>query len=262
MKRTFNYTERQRIDRKNVQIRLVDPTPEGTTIAVSVDISEYLFPDSSKVFIEAREESAFARRELENPFDPFWHDQFLINEFTITDSTKFLFRVVEAETTGRLLGFAEDIRLENPANTITDRDALLRVKWGPTGQEVWRLDCSDSVFGPTLYISEDLQPHFAQFSSDPMFIGCVVPQAFRRILAFALSEDDEQDIHDTEWWFHQWYRWMMSISDMRSVASRLDEGRIEDDDRESWINDAVEGFSKMQNNRFVSTVVSELNKGN
>ena len=257
MKRTFNYTERRRIDRKHVQIRLVDSTPEGTTIAVSTKLSEYNFPLTAKVFIEAREESAFARRELENPFDPFWHDQFLLGEIVVSDSTKFLFRVVEAETTGRLLGFAENILLVNPADLITEQDALLPVKWGQERQEIWWLEC-DQVLGPTLYISKDLHENFTQFASDPMFVGCVVPQAFRRILEFALSGDDEHDVHDPEMWFYEWYRWMMSLSDLRPIASRLDDG-IEPDDLKTWIDDAVAKFSNMRSNRFVNTVSAALN---
>ena len=257
MKRTFNYTERRRIDRKHVQIRLVDYTPEGTTIEVSAELSEFNFPVTAKVFIEAHEESTFARRELENPFDPFWHDQFLLDEMVVNDSTKFLFRVVEAETTGRLLGFAENIPLVNPADLITEQDALLPVKWGQTGQEVWRLDC-DHNLGPTLYLSKELQENFAQFATDPIFVACVVPQAFRQILHFALSGDDEHDVHDPESWFHEWYRWMMSLSELKPIASRLDDG-IEDDDLENWINEAVDGFAKMRSNRFVNAVSTALN---
>ena len=257
MKRTFNYTGRRRIDRKHIQIRLVDSTPEGTTIAVSTELSEYQFPITAKAFLEVRAESASKRFELGNPFAPFWHDQFFINEFAVTDSTIFWFRVVEAETTGRLLGgLDKGIQLANPADLITEQDALLPVKWGQTGQEVWRLEC-DATLGPTLYISEALQANFAQFANDPMFVACVVPQAFRRILLFALSGDDEQDIHDTESWLHEWYRWMMSLSDLRAVASQLEDG-IDEDDLERWIDDAVDGFSKMRANRFVNAVSTAL----
>ncbi len=257
MKRTFNYTERRRIDRKHVQIRLVDSTPEGTTVAVSTELSEYQFPITAKAFIEARGESTFARRELENPFDSFGHDQLFIDEFTLTDSTPFFFRVVEAETSGRLLGLAENIPLVNLADLITEQDALLPVRWGSTGQEVWRLERNQSS-GPTLYISKSLQENFAQFANDPMFVACVVPQAFRQILEFALLGDDEQDVHDSETWFYEWYRWMMSLSDLRPIATRLDDV-TEDDDLEHWIDEAVEGFSKMRSNRFVNAVSTALN---
>ena len=257
MKRTFNYTDRKRIDGKNVQVRLVDSTPEGSTIAVTAELADYQFPITAKVFIEAHGESVFARRELENPFDPFWHDQYLINEFTVTDSTNFYFRVVEGESTGRLLGLTtQGIKLSNPSDLITERDALLPVQWEDTGQEVWRLKF-DPTTGPTLYVSKGLKENFTQLASDPMFVACVVPQAFRRILDFALSSEDEQDLLEPDSWFHEWYRWMTSLSELKPLASQLEEG-IDEDDLERWINDAVDGFSKMSNNRFVNTVATVL----
>lgn len=256
MKRTFNYTNRRRIDRKHIQIRLVDSTPEGSTIAVTAELADYQFPITAKAFIEARAESAFARRELEHPFAPFWHDQYLIDEFAITDATQFYFRIVEAESSGRLLGFAEDIRLANPSDLITEHDALLPVWWRDTGQEVWRLEFETSA-GPTLYISKALQANFAQFANDPMFVACVVPQAFRRILFFALSEDDAQDVTDPESWFYEWYRWMMSLSELKPLASELEDG-IHDDRKEDWINETVYGFSNLTSNRFVNAVSNAL----
>ena len=257
MKRTFNYTNRQRIERKDVQFRLIESLPKGTLIGVNLDLSDYLFPATAKAFLETQGESTFARRELKNPFDPYYHEQVLLDEADVNDSTKFRFRVVESEASGRMLGISVPIPLANPADTISKQDALLPVKWGDTGQEIWRID-NIPIDGPTLYLSRALQDRYAQFAADPMFVACVVPQAFRRILEFALIDDDDTDVHEEDTWFNQWYRWMMAIPDMRRVASRLDD-EIGNENLPDWIDEAVEVFAKMRSNRFVNTVSTMLN---
>ncbi len=258
MKRTFNYTHRQRIERKHVQIRLIEARPDGALIAVSAELSDYNFPLTAKAFIEARGESSFVRRELENPFDPFYHEQLALDEIAITDTTKFWFRVVEPHTTGRLLGLADHIPLTNPADVISKQDALLPVKWGETGQEIWRVK-NDLLDGPILYISEGLRDNFTQFATDPMFTGCVVPQAFRNVLEYALLRDENIDLHDEESWFFQWKRWMMSLSELRPAALRL-EDEFNNDNLNNWIDETVNDFAKMRSNRFVNTVSNMLNR--
>ena len=121
--------------------------PERTTIALSTELAGYQFPVTAKAFLEARGESTFARRELDNPFGSFWQDRLFI---------------------------------------------------------------------------------------------------------------DELDLTDTASWFSEWYRWMMSLSELRPVALQLEDLHADEDDLERWIDDAVDGFSKMRSNRFVTTVATAI----
>jgi hypothetical protein len=257
MKRTFNYTGRQRIERRHVRVRLIEATPEGTVIDVNVNLTDYDFPLTTLVFLETRGESAFKRHLLENPFDPLYHEQLSLEEIGTSEKTNFYLRVVQATSTGQLLGLAENIPLVNPADVINSQDALLRVEFGDIGQEIWRTE-PDPHNGPVLKISRDLRENRSQFANDPMFLGCVVPQVFRRVLEYALKEEDDPDVHDTDFWFHEWHRWMMVQPSLRPLASRI-EDEIQSGDISSWIDETVEEFAKMRTNRFVSAVAATLN---
>ncbi len=251
MKRTFNYTKRQRIDRRHVQIRLLESSPESASIDVGVDLTVYDFVSTARAYIEARGESAFERFELENPFDRLYHDRFELVDTSISSVTNFYLRVVEDGVGGRLLGLATDVKLTNPADLITERDALLPVEWADIGQEIWRMRYDESS-GPTLLVSRVLQDNFTQISADPMFAGCIVPQAFRRVLEFALSDGDETDIDDS--WFSEWHRWMLSLPGLSPLALRLEDELQRRDRIDEWIDESVDEFSKLSSNRFASKV--------
>ena len=259
MKRTFNYTERKRVEQKHIQVRLIEQSTNQTLIEVGIDLTDYGFPQTAKVFIEIRGESTFARRELENPFNPSFHQQFKFETSEVPENPIFHIRVFEPGSTGLLLGLADTVKFVNPENIITRQDALLTVRWGDIGQEIWQM-AYDPLDGPTLKLSKNLQESIKKFETDPMFVGCVVPQAFRRVLEYAILSEDDFDVHDDENWFHEWHRWMSSVNQLRPVASRLEGIDPNDEDElQNWIDEAVGDFSKMSTNRFVTQVSSLLN---
>ena len=249
MRRTFNYTGRQRIERQHIQLRVVDASIAELLLEVSLDLASYKFPLSSKVYVEVRGESTFARRELADPFAEFNSEQISFTEFASGETMYYYVRVVEPGGDGRMLGFADRVRLVDPSDVITDRDALLQVEWGNTGEEIWRVDME--ALGPVMRISRRLQEHRDRIGSDPVFVGCVIPQAFRQVLRYAFDQAGGIDTDDDESWFNDWTKWMASYPALRPYVSQLDDLK-DAEEIDKWISSVIEEFAALRTSRYAS----------
>ncbi len=259
MKRTINFTSRARIDRKHVQVRLLDASLQQSRVAVRIDLRDYDLPEDARVYIEAYAESSFARREIENPFDPFLQQEIEFQDFGVSNRPKFRIRVVDDASSGRMRGWSDGIPLENPADVINSSDSLLPSQWDDTGQEIWKIEVDESS-GPILYLSRNLQEHQSRLNEDPMFTGCVVPNAFRRVLEAALrNPDDEFDPTDDESWFFEWRRWMSQEPELAKLEAELT--LIDGEALDRWIDDAVAAFARMRKHMFATKVSSAYDGG-
>ncbi len=70
MKRTFNYTQRQKIDKQHVLIKILSASQAaGTEIGVRLELRDYNFQVDANVFIQAQRDTAFYRKQLQHPFN-------------------------------------------------------------------------------------------------------------------------------------------------------------------------------------------------
>ena len=258
MKRTFNYTQRQRINRRDVSIRLISDPDKEPEIEATTHLDSYRFPPDSKVVIEAYTQTAtaFQSHVLHNAFD---HTTATVKFEEIDGATGILFniKVVDGNGSGLLLGSADRIPWIGETDEVDDAEGLLPVFWTGEGQLAWQLEF-DVDGKPSLIMSKQLKPFRSEIALDSMFRSTVLPEILRRVLERALIEDDSADFDDHETWFADWVNWMNDIPDLRGHIEELD-GLLDDSEqKQMWIHTVVGKFAL--HNRFVDGLLRNLNK--
>ncbi len=260
MKRSFNYTDRVRIARKDVSIRLLEVLDERPNLEVRTDLSGYGFEFGSVAYLEGHNDTAWERHKLADPLIPHAINPVALSEFSEIGNVKFKIKVVDPSADARLLGLADNIPLVNPADVVGDPDGLLLVRWSDIGQQIWKLDFDPAADGkPELLLSRRLREHEKKLSGDPMFRGCVLPEVFRRILEQAIIVYG-YDADDDRSWFSDWIGWMRSVPSIGvQVDTLLDASG--DYEKRSAIEDAVNEFADQRANSFLDKLLVDMEIG-
>lgn len=248
MPRRFNYTQRQRILREHVNIRVVRQEDGGLSFDGAIDLSGYEIEKrhpEARVFVEAyRGATASWKRFALGSVDAITlpPDRSL-DSFKVPEGILFRVRVTatDAEGIGRLVAVADGVRPQLPGDDLKAVQPLIQhMAADDIGDEVWRLDFSGEM--PLLKINSRIGVGVDQFLMDPRYRAVFAPAVMRQILARVLlveryigDEDDEMD------WRQRWLRFAMQMCGSDPVrAEAADDIQLTDD----WIDDAVEGFAK------------------
>lgn len=248
MSRRLNYTNRQKIMRDDVSIRLSKIDGEGIKFDAEFSLDKYKLngiEPSPDIFIEAyRGASALWKRfcygsvgRVEVPVDRS------LNDFGVPDGILFRIKVTAADgsAAGRLIAEADSIRPLMPGQLEASALPLIRhMPADSIGDELWRVDFSDDL--PMLLINSRLPIGVEQFLLDPVcraiFATGVMRQVLTRILIIEQNVGDDSDPDD---WRQRWLRFGEG---MAGIEHKEIGGDLQMIDVEEWIDYAVEGFSK------------------
>lgn len=242
MKRTLNYTKREKISRGDIDIRLFSAEGGVQAFEAKVRLANYSFPRGAKVILEAYYRGAMMRFPLGTISSAkdrnIYHCQ---EELTELHDPQVNFRVKvvdEQQAFGLLVGLADRLHVLNETSASATRVGLLPVQFRDLGEQIWKLEISDDGTPPTLLVNSMLQmermPIAEMLRTDPFFLALVFPQVLREIVTHALKSGTD----DEESWETDWLRFA------EQFAGRRHPVESDDADQPQWVEDTVEAFCR------------------
>jgi hypothetical protein len=237
MIRRFNYTDRIRINRHDLQITLKDKNGVLWFDADLMKIENYSLPPESQVFVEAYRQTNWMRFSFGTIGNLVPPEERSLNPFNNSEAILFRVKVTSSGNIHKLLAEADRIPLLKPEETEEDLISLLPVKPQKLGDEIYRLDFSGDY--PVLLINSDAgESRDIGYSS--VFYSLVYPAVLREILMRVIVIDKYTDDSDMSDWRQQWVKFAKRLPGLGD----LPEGDNHDDDRQIWVEDAVASFAK------------------
>jgi len=240
MKRTFNYTGRQRIEREDVSVVLSQV--DGVWVYdATLSLSEYNFPKNAEIWVEAYRQNlwmqwAWGTITLQrSPSDR------RLTEFDDPEGVNFRVRVVQPNGPEhhKLVGEADAIPFVKAGEENDRRRRLLVTIPHTLDQQLWRIDFDADP--PTLLVNRDAKPSWKSMAQSPQFEALVYPEVFRRMMRQILIENDWSPDDDPDW-KSDWMKFAFSL-----VGSGNFPDSSDTTGREVWIDEAVSAFCrKMQ----------------
>ncbi len=236
MIRRFNYTDRIRIQRKDVRITLRE---ENGKFAFDADLSalaDYELPPDSFVFVEAYRQANWMRFDFGQVGAITPAKKRDLSQFESPDGLLFRVKVTPNGDIHTMLAEADRIPLARPEQNESERTPLLPVKPQKLGDEIYRLDFSDDR--PLLLINSDAG-NYADIGRSPAFMSLVYPGVFREILNRVLLIEKHDDDANSEEWKSQWIKFTSLHPGLGELP-----GPDDADGRTDWIDKAVSAFAK------------------
>lgn len=251
MPRRFNYTERQKINREDITIRLVQ---HDGHLSFDADLRFAGYGLDSiqpppQVFVEAyRGASTLWRRfdfgrisTLQPP------DDRSLDEFAVPQGILFRVKVTATgqDALGRLVAEADVIHPQLPCDQ--DSFGLPLIQHMPAndiGDELWRTDFSGNM--PLLKINSRVPVGVDQFLSDPQYRAVFAPAVMRQVLTRILIIDrDSYDPDDSTCWQARWLNFAGGLSGIGECPeAEAADGRLTNlEELEIWIDEAVTEFA-------------------
>lgn len=196
---TLNFTERHRIERRDVRITGHTSGAQGYFLLEKLEVGSLGLDPSAVVVIECFTGKIGFQRYIHGPLADIESCASNQHQFPSTDLPNATFRVkivsCNSLTKGRILADANDIPVEFGGRP----PSLLGVDPADIGELVWALDISEET-GPILQINERL-PDPQQIARDTEFRATVMPKIVAEI-AFWVAEkvqSGEADSSATKW---------------------------------------------------------------
>lgn len=250
-RRRINSTDRKRILREHVDIRLV-PVEIGDPIMATVDIkhNELSFPADSEIVLEAYQKAnsmRFLFGTIDSPRDP---SPLVLKDLDPSIPVLFRLKVVDRSIhLGRILGSAEKIRPLGSDDESEGRRPLLPVVTQSMGEEMWKIEISPA--GPELILNLKIPSFKQKLVQNAMLRGVILPIALRIVLEELINNPVTHD--DEGSWEADWIRF---CADSLNLDDPSD---LSDDERETWVSYAVRCFCDQH--EFVTYGLRQLEEG-
>ena len=183
--RRLNFTGRKRINKTDVQVRVVNGGPGAPSFSATVDFSQMKLPQEAPVFIEARQKDLMQRFNCGTVGDFRLPEDTTLTEVDGSAPLSFWVRVLDpSRSDGRLLAVARSI---HPEGDVPDedegRDSLLAVRARPLGSIPWMIEFpTDSEGIPWLVMNNRIPDPIGKIQNNAVIQGYVLPAAIREIL--------------------------------------------------------------------------------
>lgn len=235
MLRTFNYTNRKKIEQELIDINIA--SREGATyFNASIKTADLDFPPQALVYFEVYYGPTSYRFDFGTFASIVQPNDTDISELKrMTDKVYFRLKIVDAST-GLILGYADKINLADDFHK--GRETIFHVNAVDlTTGEIWRLNFEANSDGiPVLEINKNVDNIRDIARSDSTFLSLVYPAALRMILDRIvrngiLSRDGAN-------WES---KWIIFIEDVLNVSSTPE--NLEDEDAIiQWFDDVIGAF--------------------
>jgi hypothetical protein len=242
--RRLNYTQRQRLERRHVDITIRRPREgDPPEMSASIDLTSYSLPPDARVMIDAYRNTAWQRFEFGTVGAVQAPEDRLLREFGAGEGVHFRVKVVEPHSHGataaRILAQADGIKPKEDG----PRRSLLPLDPDPSlTKEVWRLEIDEND-GPLIKVSTHLVRDRQALARSPAFRSLVLPEVLRRVLTWALEDDlpgDDEDDWETP--RGRWIRFGCGLLGQTEPPENLDDRDEGADARDAWIEQAVNRF--------------------
>lgn len=238
MKRTFNYTGRRKIERRDVAITLRED--RGTWVFdADLRLADYHFPRNAEVWLEAHRQNLwmqFAWGTI-SAMRPAANRR--LTEFDVPEGILFRVRVVQppGNEHHKLLGEADAIQFVKAGEASDKRRPLLEPVPDALDQLLWKLDLDSDP--PRLLVNKDAKPTWRDLARSQHFLALVYPDVLRRLLTRVLIDDQWVEDDEEPGWQADWVRFTRSLG-ISTPLPNPDQRQ----DREAWIDEAVAAFAR------------------
>lgn len=239
MKRRINFTNRKKINKSNIEIKINrnnDNEIESFESTVLIDKEKY--KDESVVYLEAYHRTDFRRyklgpvKNIRNLEDESFKD-FLFPE-------NKLFRVKVINKDGLITGMANEIHPIDKGKPEYMKRSILPVLFEEDlGMKIWELRYE--ARGPELYFNSKIDNIETIAKSNPSFFVFVLPQVIKEILYKIIFIDGIDNYEDPNIdWHKDWINFARSLctDDMPSL-SNIDK----EEDIRNWIDTVIDSFT-------------------
>jgi hypothetical protein len=243
--RRFNYTERKRIARRDVQVSLVNHGGSAS-FDVMFSLAEYELPADARVVLEAYRQTTVRRFNFGHVVNPKPDGATSLEEFSDPQEVLFRAKIVDGSGSGRLLAEADQISTSNPDEGA--RKSFIRVKDADLQGEFWTI--SFDAAGPVLELERSL-PRESLLNS-PQFRCFVLPQVFRELMRKALDGWDDDPEDESTWQ-------VRAVRAAERLCGREAPTTEDEDDRDDWVTTATRAFCRKHD--FVRRYAEEVLRG-
>ncbi|WP_157652378.1 hypothetical protein [Burkholderia ubonensis] len=238
MKRHINSTGRITLPSEAIAInlRLSQNVSTPPSFDARLLLPSNLFPIDSRIYIEAYVRSSMQRFDFGTVGHPTKPKQTVLGELDTGEPIRFRIKIVdEADGTGRIIGWANNIAANSNSGDTERYKSLLPLKEDDLGQRIWAMD-TDATGRPMLVINNKIAGLRQRLLSDPILRGSIFPLAMEFVTKLLL-EDDESD----ESWSGEWKEFLtrmfgIDINELIESSDNLDE------DRDTAIKNVVDQF--------------------
>jgi hypothetical protein len=238
MKRTFNYTGRQKIDRKDVTVTVREERG-SLFFDAELRLADYKFPHSAQVWLEAHRQNLWMQflwgsvSVLRPPADR------KLAEFDVSDGILFRVRVVQpqGQEHHKLLGEADGVQFIKIGEPTDKRRSLITPIPEALDQLLWQLDMESDP--PRLLVNKEAKPSYRDLVKSPYFYSLVYPEVLRRLLTHALIKKEWTEQYDDDDWVSDWMKFSRQLG--VSWPPPPPDSELE---CEVWIDEAVSAFAR------------------
>ncbi len=240
MKRRINSTGRVKILRNSFEISMLEAEiGQPLKAKTSLELSNYNFPDTASVIIEAYHRSSGQRFDCGTVTQPAVPSVLVLDEVDHSGSVLFRIKVIDnEENPGMLLGSAERISPKS-SDDKAGRRSLFPVIYRDLGHEVWKVE-NLPLGPPELALNIALPEIKPKLKNNPLIQGFLLPAALRVVLE-ELIRDSDGDGDEGESWREEWKEYCKSEL---GVADNPPDMGGSEEDKADWIDRAVKGFCR------------------
>lgn len=243
MKRTLNFTGRQKIPRRNVTLLLNREDGAARSFTARFDLSGFHFPEEARVYFEAyhrTDQKRYAFGTVGAVTTP--PDTSLTNLARIENLKFRLLIVDERGRYGLILAQADGI---SPVHE-GERRPILPVDFRDLGQQVWKVEYEGAEGAPIITLNSRLPNIQTLVKSDPLFLFFVFPSVIREVLTHMVFIDGVDSVEEPSVdWHEDWLQFARMILGGEGPPDTLNAHEKEHFDEEKaqeWIDRVVEGF--------------------
>jgi hypothetical protein len=237
MKRTFNYTGRQRIDRNDAAL-ILSLSDGMWSYDASLSLADYKFPKNAEVWVEAYRQNLWMKWQWGTISATHAPADRRLTEFENPEGLKFRIRVVQplGSEHHKLLGEADGIPFVKAGEVDDRRQRLLVTVPDALDQQLWKINFDADP--PTLLVNQDAKPSWKSMAASSQFEALVYPEVFRSLLIRILIQDEWTEENDIDWQAN-WMKFALNLRGMDPVPNPDSK-----EERELWIEETVSAFCR------------------
>lgn len=239
MKRRFNYTGREKLNRDAVKISINKTNGKPKSITAKLNLNEIKYPGDTKIYLDAYHRTDRKRFDFGKLSQPVIPHDLTIDELAYTDNLMFrLMLIDESGEQGKIIAHADRIRADEEA----EKKPILPVKFDDLGQQIWRLEFTGEEGGPILCLNNKIPALENLVKTDSIFFMYVFPAAIREILIHMIFIDTVENPDEPALnWHSDWLKFSKMILPNEPFPD-LDPDKFDKDEIVKWIDQVIEEF--------------------
>lgn len=238
MIRNFNYTDRIKIERTNVQV-LMHTGDDGIPVFdAELKLGDLGLPDHADVYVEAYFKSSYMRFHYGTVGNIYPPPDRRLTEID-SETASFRVKVVDQSASGKmLLALADGLVPDEETGLETaGRKSLLPVKFADLDDEIWQLALEPQAM---LLVNRNVEGIRELVKTSKEFLGLVFPTVIRQILRHIAVEYDMTE-SSSDWW-GLWMAFMTRYVPLPDAFDPEDDSMLTE-----WIDRAVGTFCTRHN---------------